>query len=457
MGRGRKLTNSGLVLAAVAFSTAPSFAQNAAIPFTGNLSFVTGLDVDSNKNLDAVSPGTAVTVFEGIFYSMHAETASQIFEFSVGTRLEFENISGVGSNTRFTEPSIKFLYSNTSANSFFSIDGDYWKGDISSAYDVDPSNATLIRVDDGTLIRTATNLAFQTGINDPLGFFFDASYDTRGYTGTRDPSLRDSTTYDIGVGATFRFSQVTQGTFSVGRIDFEEQNNFGRQVVTDDVSFRLSHELGNGLTLNGDLSYEERETSNRLASVTESGVFAGIDFVQDRPNGTVFGGLNYDGTRFFDKTSVSLGRSLDLPDGNLSASLTLTDTDGFGLEYYWYINYLKQTSSGDFTIDISRRLTTDQNFRDIIFSKVGVGYQRQINSASDLYLSLDLSRKQGELVALVPTEDRATFIAAYSRAVTLEWFMNVGYRHREYTSNRRPDANSDSVFLTMTRDIQFGF
>lgn len=441
---------------AVASGAATAFAQT---PNLAVLSFITGVEADTNKNLSFNSPGTTYSIFETLRFATRAETNSQIFDFRLGTKLEFESNPGGGNyTTRFTEPNLYFLYSRDSANSTFSLSGDYWRGDVSSAFDADPSQAVLIVTDTGTLIRTSTNLSFQTGINDPLGFFFDGSYDTRGYTGTRNPSLIDSVTTDVDLGANFRFSQTFQGSASVQQINFSEQNTLrNREVDTTTYTLNLSHDLNSGLQLYGDFGYEDRVTSNRLASYSVSGYFGGIGFVQDRPNGTIFGSVDYDGTRFLDKQSLTFGRSLLLPDGSLSASLTLTNTDKVGVEYYGDLAYVRQTANGAFTVDLSRNLTTDQNYRDIIFSKVAVGYSHQINSASDINFLADFSRKEGEYFALIPVDDRATFAAYYSRAVTPEWDMTVGYRHRRYTSNNRVYEPSNSVFLTMTRDVEFGF
>lgn len=457
MGRGRTLTRAGLTFTAVAFGAAAAFAQTAEAPYSGVLSFTTGIDVDTNRYLDFVSPGTSFRAYERLEYSMRAETETQVFEFLAGTQLEFNSISGGGSETRLNDTNIRFLYSRDTGNSFISLDGDYWSGDAVDAFDTDPSDPSFIRADDGRLLRTNTNFFFRTGINDPIGFWVDAGYETDGYTDTSDPGLVDSTTADLELGASFRFSKATEGTLSVGREDFSEDTTLSRNVLTSDVTLGITHELRSALTLNGELSYEERETSNILGSVLESGYIVGVDFVQERSNGTLFGGIEYDGSRFRDETSISIGRTLDLPDGSLLASLTLSNIESSGLTVLGEIEYVRRTASGQISVDISREETVDDRFRDIIFSRVGLGYERQITDASDVDVSLDFSRTEGKFFAIIPVEDRATFTASYSRAVTPEWDLNVGYRHRYYSSSRASEARSDMVFLTMTRDIEFGF
>lgn len=455
MDRGRYLTQTSFIAVAVALCVAPAFAQE---DNGGVLSLATGLNVDTNRDLDTVSPGTSTKLYERLTYSFIAATNSQVFEFSLGAQLEYEEIQGVGTDFGIEEPALKFLYSKSSANSEFSIDGDYWQGDISTAFDVDPTDPGLIGVDDGTLLRTNTNIAFETGLNSALGFFGSAGYQTRDYSKTSNRE-NDTSTFIYDVGAVFRFSKTTEGTLSFGQEKFKEDNAASRKVDTSDLTFGISHELGNALTLTGQFGYEDRTTKAAGISVTESGYFVGAGFSQERPNGLFFGGVDYNGTRFRDEYSVNVGRSLELPDGSLSANITLTNIEVDGLQVTGYIDYIRRMATGELAISLSNEQRTDSSDRDILFSKLAVGYEQEINSFSSFEVSLDLSRTQNKYFsAAFPIEDRATFTASYSRAVTPEWDLNVGYSHREYTAtNTTTNANSDSVFLTLTRDIQFGF
>lgn len=460
MGRGRNLTQASIVLVAVAFGAAPSFAQTAN---GGILSLTTGLDVDTNKELDFVSPGTTTTVYERLDYGFRRETGSQLFEFSVGTQLEFDSTEGSGATIGLNETAVDFLYARTSSNGRLQFDGSYHYGDTSRAFDTDPTDASLIGAGDGTLARTETNFLFETGLGDPIGFWFGAGYQTRSYIDSTNISNVNSVTSNIDLGANFRISSRTEATFEFGHEDYQNEASLRKRVEITDLSFGLSHELRSALTLDADFGYRDRETTILGRSISETGYYGGLEFVQLRPNGSIFGGIGFDGTRFLDETSVNIGRTLDLPDGSLSASIEFTNIETIGLEIYGDIDYIKETSTGEFLFRLSRDQDTDDRFRDVIYTSFTVGYRHEINDSSRFRLSLDLARSEDKYFdALIPAENRATFTASYSRAMTPEWDLNVGYRHREYArtggvglSNR--EANSDSVFLTLTRDIEFGF
>jgi len=321
----------------------------------------------------------------------------------------------------------------------------------------------LIGAGDGTLARTNTNFLFETGLNSQVGFWFGAGYQTRGYIDSSNPTDVNSVTSNIDAGANFRISGRSDATIAFGREDFQEKDGLSKRVEIMDLSFGLSHELRSALILSGDLGYRNRETTILGRSVTETGYYGGLEFVQERPNGTIFGGIGYDGSRFLDETSINIGRSLSLPAGSLTASIEFTNIETVGLEIYGDIDYVRETPTGELLFRLSRNAETDERFRDVIYTSFTVGYRHQINDASKFRLSLDLARSQDKYFsAQLPVEDRATFTASYSRAVTPEWNLNVGYRHREYgetgsVAGLNRTANSDSVFLTMTRDIGFGF
>lgn len=436
----------------------PSVQNLANTPFAGVLSFTTGAEYNTNRDLVANPIADTFNLYEQFGLGLRSQNATDVFDLQGSVKLEYENLIGTGTTTlKFTEPNIVFAYSKDTGNSFLSLRGDYWQGDVSNAYNIDPTNPALLIPDTGTLFRTNTVFDFQTGINDPLGFFTSIAYDTLAYSNTSNFRLRNTTTWDATAGVNFRFSQRTQGYASFNRVDFAESNNT-REIVTDVYETGISHELPRAMTLYATLGYQDQDRSIRNFTGNISGSYGNLDFVQNVNNGSYFGGVGFDNTQIVDKTSLTFGRSLALPDGSLSASLTLSNAERIGLEYFGSINYVHQVSTGALNFDLSRDLTLDQNYRNIIYTSFSVGYQQQINTASAFDVTFDYSRSEGELIALIPTEDRATLTASYSHSVTPEWFMNVGYEHQLYESTvSSRNASSDRVFLTMTRDVRFGF
>ena len=72
-------------------------------------------------------------------------------------------------------------------------------------------------------------------------------------------------------------------------------------------------------------------------------------------------------------------------------------------------------------------------------------------------MALNASRSEDAGAGAAATLNRATVSATYSRELTADWDMLLGYSHRASSGSAVATANADSVFLTLTRNIQFGF
>ena len=192
-------------------------------------------------------------------------------------------------------------------------------------------------------------------------------------------------------------------------------------------------------------------------TTTTSGIFGGLDVTQTLPNGSVYGGLQFDDSGASSSTALTIGRSLDLPSGTLSANLT-ADWSGVGsAQILGTANYTQQLPDGSVSVDFSQTLTTDSLSQDIKFSTLGIGYQKSLNSNTGLSLDLDLRRTEDAGGGVAATLNRASLSAAYTQALTPDWDLSVGYTHLQNSGSAIASATSDKVFLRLTRDIQFGF
>jgi len=102
-------------------------------------------------------------------------------------------------------------------------------------------------------------------------------------------------------------------------------------------------------------------------------------------------------------------------------------------------------------------LSTNYLGEDIKYSTLGFAYNKALNSDSGINLSMNLSRSEDGGAGAAPTLNRTTVSASYSRALTPDWDVTMGYSHRTNSGSAISSARSDSVFLTLTRDLKFGF
>ncbi|MEE9389206.1 MAG: hypothetical protein V3U96_11410 [Paracoccaceae bacterium] len=442
---------------AASFSVAVANAQAEISPVSVNLTFASNLSLDTNPTLSAVSAGSVFRASEDVGLHFMSETSTQIFQFSVATGLALSKTVGGGTSTSFSDPQYSLRYTRNAANANLDLSAAYTSGAVSSSFDIDPTSAVFIIVDTGTLDTSDAAIAYNWGLNAPLGFSVSASYAGRTYSGTTNPALFNTVSTVLSAGANLRISPATQGTLTATVTDYSASDAFSTNRSTRDLGFNVTHDLARGLTIDGAVGFRTVATTASGTTTTDQGLMGGVNLTQALANGTIYGGIQADGTGASTATSLTFGRSLELPDGSLSASLTADITAGAAPQILGSLSYLKQLPDGSISVDASQSLTTDSLSQDVKASTIAIAYQKDLNSDSGLSLSFDISRVEDSGAGVADTLNRATLTATYSRALTQDWGMSVGYSHRQNSGSAIATASSDRVFLTLTRDLQFGF
>ncbi len=435
-----------------AFAAAAAVAQTSNSPNTGNLTFGTTLDVNSNRDLAAVSTGATFQLSEDIGLSLRTETSTQALEFSASGGLTLDDSGSV----TFSSPDALLRYTRDAANGDLSLEARYRSSDVSSSYLDDPLDPFSVIVDSGTLTVTGASFSVNLREDAPLSFGLDASFDNRDYAGTTNPALFDETTLTLGVTANMRLSPTTEAAFAVTGTDYASQDASSTEYQQMDYVLTVTHELANAVTISGDLGYRDRLTTAGGTPTRDAGLIGGLDLTRDLSNGSIFGGVSFDGSGSGAATSsLTFGRTLELPSGSLSASLTTSFSSGSPAQFAGSASYTQELPDGAFSVDFSQSYLEDSLGRDIRYSNLGLGYSKALNSDASLSLSLSASRSEDAGSGAAPTLDRAALAATYSRALTPDWNMSVGYVREQLGG--ATTAASDSVFLTLTKDLQFAF
>ena len=455
--RSRKALQATVTGTAVAFCTAvtPVWAQNS--PVSGNLSFSTSLSVDNNPTLRSPSSGAVFDVSENLGFSIRTENSIEFLEFSGSTGLSFSSTAGSGSSTVFNKPQGTLHYFRDGVNANIDVSASFWSGDVISSFDADPSIAVNIIVDTGTLQTTSAAMVANWGLTGPVNYSFSASHVGNNYTGTTDPGLIDHATTVLAATASMRLTPTTQASFSLVRSADQISDAFSTLDETADYGFQITHQANQTLTLNANLSYQVQAATFAGATTVSEGVFGGVGFVQALPTGSIFGDVAFDAVGASNSGSATIGRSIDFPLGTLTGSVTADWDSVRGTQVLGAASFNRQFPDGSLDVQFSQSVTTDNLSQDVKYTYIGIGYQKTLNSDSGIDLSLDVSRSEDAGGGAAATVNRATLTTAYSRALNSDWNMSVGYSHRHYSGSAVTTANSDSVFFTLTKNLQFGF
>jgi hypothetical protein len=458
MRRGSKKTiRAGFTVTVAAIAATCGVAQAQNSPVTASLTFSTRVDANSNRALAAVSPGATFGISENLSFSVRTETRSQLLELFGGASVSLNTAPGGGTTTSANNPKLTLRYTRDAANANLMATADYWSGDVISTFDADPTAAVNLVVDTGTLVRSSATFVGNIGVNAPLGLTVNASVNWRNYSGTTDPSLFDETTTNLGATANLRISPTTQGSLTVNQTNYVSTDPFSTTYQAMNYSARASHNLANGVTLNANIGYQDKRTTVSNVTTFALGLNGGVGINKALPNGSIFGDVQVDLSSGSPQTALTFGRVLDMPSGTLRASLTADMSAANGVRWSGSAAYTQQLSDGSLSVKFNQSLSTNYLSQDILNSNLTLGYQKALNSVAGLNMSLKVSRSEDGGAGAAPTLGRATLSASYSRSLTPDWDISVGYSHQQSTSSVAATANSDSLFLTLTRDLQFSF
>ncbi len=425
-------------------------------PVTGNIGLSTNLSFDTNPNLAATSPGSRLRAGESASIQITTENNNNVLQFSTGGQVSFD-LGGSGGLT-FSTPTYRLNYTRTAANARLNIGGSYRQNDVSTTYDIDPTLGVFLVPDTGTVEVVGFNAKLDTGLQAPLGLSFGTSYSGVDYQGTSNPILLDTITVNYNAAANLRLSPVTQAqvTASLSTYDDNEQPS-ANSTETRSFGVSVTHELRRALTLSANFGVQEKDFLAGSFVGTRSGANASLTATQLTPRGDVFATLSVDETGPTARKDLTFGHNRNLPAGSLSASVTATDMQGYGTSILGNAAYNQQLADGSVGISLAQGISTNQLDQDILTTQLGLTYDQQVTQSSNFNVTLDVVRVEDAGAGAAGTQNRATLTASYDRQLTPEWDMSVGYRFRAYSDDTPVSANSNAIFLNLTRNIDFGF
>ena len=452
----RAVIRTATAIMTVALSVGHLHAQTANSAKTGSLDLTSRVQYDTNPNLTFGTPTAELTVSERADFNVSTETRTQKFQLSGGGSARYTFASGGGSVLDFVRPDVNLRYTNDVKGAGVQATAKYQTVDVVGFYDIDPSVVTIIVADPGTITNWGGSVFADFGRNAPASFSFGLNYNKDDVNGTADPTLFDNSLTSFNAGAGLRFSPVTQGDLRIGHQIYDASDAVSTRTVTSTVDFTVTHELKSALKLTGNVGYLTRDLTQSGTTAQRSGFKAGLRVDQARPAGDLFGRIDYDGTGPSTRTSLTVGGSIQMPAADISGSVTAANVSGSGLELIGSASYAQQMSDGSLRFGVNQAFTTNQNDQEILTTRLNFQYLKNVTSNSDVNVSLNYTRSEDAGAGSYPTQNRATLGAAYSRALTPDWNMSVGYNHRLYSDDTNR-ADSDSVYLTLSRNVQFSF
>jgi hypothetical protein len=430
---------------------------------TGGLQVDLGVDTsvkyDDNFDLTpGTSPGDSYISDTKLTFGLTSSNSAYDFGLNATGVLRFADLP-TGSQTGFEDPTVRFNFTADSVDSRLSLTGRYRNvdRDFIDPFQIEQEEQQFGALvgDGGTLVQTTLGLKYQFGLTAPLGFDIDLRHDDSDYRNVVNPQLIPARTDSIRGTVNLRFSQVATGRVFAGVRYYEAEDAVQTDRTTQDFGIGVSYDINPVLKLDADIGQTNVETE-RTTGITETdGLSGAVTLTKDVTNGTVFGTVDSIIDQNGQRTSLTFGRDLNLPNGSLRGVLGVTDGDTGGGSWIGKLRYDHKLRSSSVTLSLDRGVSTNSLDQSIVDTRLALSYNYDINNNSRIRLGIDYGRREDLGTTGAPTVELTNFRASYSHDVTQDWAMTGGLVLRSRKETGLQDAESTAVFLSLDRTFSF--
>lgn len=448
-------------------TTAATAAAQPAAPASGGLqvdiNVSSKLTIDDNFNLQQISGGTSTIWDNPVSIDVTSVTGVQDFSLTGSGVLRYADIPG-RTVSGFEDPTIRLRYQLDGVNSRLSLNARYRNVDREFLdpfkIEQEEANSNGFYFGGGTVTFKNAALNFVTGLNDPLTFTLDVSRDERDYDATAEAANRalfDSETNRIAGTVAMKLSPLTLLNLKAGVAHYTANDSGKTDRTTTDYAIGVTQDINPVLVLDASLGYTEVETDTTSRTDKRDGVTGNATLTQTMPNGTIFGTIgstiNQNGTT----TTLRFGRDLQLPLGNLSASIGGAHTPSGDTHVVATLAYDRQIKDSNIAVSLTRGVSTNGLNQDVLDTRLSVAYAYDINANSRLGLSMNWGQSETAGIGAAPTIERTNLQATYSYDLTSDWALTggVNVRRRSDSAAGVGDAQSNSVFVSLGRTFSY--
>lgn len=421
-----------------------------------------GLEYGRNTSLSVPAEGDRLSAVTRLSYELTTATRTQELSFGADAVFRIENFDDE-TTSEFESPTVTLAYSREGANGSFDIAARYATRDI----DTLPLISDFIG-DDGVLDlpedfadltgsgqRTdyAATSTLVVGSAAPLRFQLDLGVSGTTYDDVTDPDLEDSETANIGLTTGLRFSDVFTGRVGLRYAVTQEDDATDTRREVTSLSIGAIYEISPRATLDASIGTERTVTEETTGDDETSGLTGRLAFGYDMPNGDVQVVLDasrdVEGDRI---TTFTIGRSIELPAGELSASLGVTNLENDDVSLIGSIDWTRELPTSQVLFRLNRSVSVDSDADTRRRTLAGAYYDYQVNRLSALNLGLTyILDEESDASNRV---ERADLIAGYSYALTADWDLRTGLGFSVRDEDTVGRAEATVVTISIGREFR---
>jgi hypothetical protein len=388
-------------------------------------------------------------------------TATQSLDLSTGGLLRLGSVpDDSGASTGFDEPRFILGYNRNTGNAVLSFDTFYRQNEVSflrPLQDFADGQGNIVLPPDindlngtGTRQRYGFSSSLEIGRNDPIGFIFDASANAITYNDVSSNNLDDNWRAAAGITTLFRASEEITGRLDLDYERFEEDNEEDLERDTYSALVGVTYEISDITTLDFGLGYEEVVTHENSGDETEVGPIGQIGWNRILTNGSANASLESSRDQSGQRYTAEIGRNLNFALGQeLLTSIGVTTLDGDDPNLIGRLVFRQELDSSRIRFNLNRQVRTDNNDEERLTTRLGIGYDRDINAISGLAFDFGFSLAEGN--AFSNEVERTSFDVSYRRSITEDWFMRTGISYDYRDEDNVGSADSTPVFFSLNR------
>ncbi len=457
------ISRPGLTIATLSLTTmtlAPALAQDGS-GLRGVFSFSQGIEYSDNPTLAATSPGSEFTSVTGLRFGLSSETRAESFSLNIGTSLEgnFDSSSAATDDLEFTDTDAAVSYrreganSNLSFNAFyreFNIEDDIFGFFVDGEFDPD-----ALIIDGGTRETYGISGRLVTGVEGPFGLDLRARHNVTEYVDTTDPELEDSDRTSVDATARFRLNPALTVRALAGYRRTDTEDVLSTSDRNTYVGAGLEVEAARGFSYTGDITLDKTETYELGALASDdSGVGISFGATQERSNGFLGIDLSSRIDETGRRTSASVSRSFDLPNGEFLLALGVVDQEDEDIELTTRVSYLRENVDSSFRAEVVQRPSTSDG-EAFLNTSIRLNYMQEINANSSW--DAGFSYGSANVIGEPDGDTRTSATVAYNRDLNKYWNLRAGVEVIRIDDDAGADRSSNTVFVSVGRDFSFGF
>jgi hypothetical protein len=305
----------------------------------------------------------------------------------------------------------------------------------------------------GTRTSLRGNLLFGFNEDGPLSLTGFAQASDISFTDTQDPDLYDRRTLRGGAEIGLRVSPILRFTTgaSYANEKFDDSDQLDRDTSRADVG--MDARLNQRTTLSARLGYSRVESQRLSGDTTEEGVVGDLSLVFDEKTGQTSASFSSIVDENGERYSFSIGKQVAWDNAVLDGSIGVSTNADTDLRLIGGVDYSLEGRNNRLTLGLRQTASTDEDGRNVLNTNGRVEFIQLLTPVSSMGIDIAGGLTRYENSTQGNTE-RLNVTAQYNHSLTEDWAMNMGYRFRQTQSDTDDDAQSNAVFVGLSRSFE---